>query len=223
MNTQKLYQYAVCPFCKKVEAILRYKNIPYEAIEVHPLNKKEISFSKDYKKVPIFINAEGQQVNDSTPIMRHIDNDNTVFDHSEKEQQWVKWADEVLVRALPPVIYNNFRNSRKAFQYITHVGKFSTSQKMLIKYSGALVMMMIAKKSAKKQNINNPAAHFKNCLCQWAEALEGRYLNGQNPNGADIAVFGILRSVDQLPAFQYIKENQKVFDWYKQMEKMIYN
>ncbi|NGX57522.1 MAG: hypothetical protein K940chlam3_00414 [Chlamydiae bacterium] len=219
----KLYQYAVCPFCKKVEALLAYKKIPFEAIEVHPLNKKELKFSEEYKKVPIYIDTEGKQINDSTSIMRHIDADESVFDNSEKEDKWVKWADEVLVRALPPLIYDNFRNSRKAFNYITKVGKFSFFQKMLIKYSGSMVMMIIAKKSAKRQNIPDPVVHFKNCLDEWGKALEDEFLNGKNLNGADIVVFGILGSIDKLPAFKYVEGNKKVFDWYKRMKNSVYN
>jgi len=223
----KLFQYAVCPFCKKVEAILKYKKIPYDAVEVHPLNKKEIKFSEDYRKVPIYLDEDGNQINDSTPIMKHIDGKHasiTVFDDSPNEQKWVKWSDETLVRALPPLIYKTLPSSLKAFNYITKEGKFSFFQRALIKYSGALVMMMVAKKKAKKNNIPDPALHFENCLNEWSEALGSHpYIGGQNPNGADMAVFGILRSVHQLPAKKYMEDNQKVIDWYKKMETLVYN
>jgi len=226
-TTPKLYQYAVCPFCKKIEAILKYKKIPYEAVEVHPLNKKEIKFSESYKKVPIYLDQHGNQVNDSTPIMRHIDGEHpntNVFDETPLEEKWVKWADEVLVRALPPIVYNTLPNSLKAFHYITKEGKFSFFQRYLIKYSGALVMMMVAKKSSKKYNIPDPSGHFTNCLNEWAEALgDGPYLNRENPNGADLAIYGVLRSIHQLPAFHYVEKNPKVSQWYKRLENLVYN
>lgn len=50
----KIYQYQNCPFCCKVRAFLNYYNIPYEIIEVNPLTRSEIKFSK-YRKVPIVI------------------------------------------------------------------------------------------------------------------------------------------------------------------------
>ncbi len=223
----KLYQYAVCPFCKKVEAILKLKKIPYEAIEVHPLNKKEIKFSESYRKVPIFIDEEGRQVNDSTPIMKHIDarhKSQRIFDESEWEIKWLKWSDDVLVRALPPLIYNSYPNSLKAFHYITNEGQFSFFQRYLIKYSGAFVMNMVAKKKAKQYNINNPVHHFKICLDEWKQALEEREdAKDRSPNGADLAIFGILRSIEALPAFQYIKENEAVHNWYERLNLAAYN
>ena len=48
-----LYQYDVCPFCNKVKAYLDYRGIPYDVVEVNPLTKSEIKFSKEYTKVPI--------------------------------------------------------------------------------------------------------------------------------------------------------------------------
>ncbi|HCU24109.1 MAG TPA: hypothetical protein DF383_03750, partial [Deltaproteobacteria bacterium] len=126
----KLYQYNACPFCWKVKTLLAYKKIPYESVEVHPLNKKEIKFSPNYRKVPIFVDEMGRQVNDSTPIMKYIDDkypENPVFaakgTAQEKEEKWLQWADSILVRALPPLIYRNISDSLKAFDYITQQEK----------------------------------------------------------------------------------------------------
>ncbi len=223
----KLYQYNVCPFCWKVKALLGYKKIPYEAVEVHPLNKKEIKFSKDYKKVPIFIDAAGNQVNDSTPIMQYIDEkypETPVFAKGgaerEKEAKWLKWADATLVRALPPLIYRNLGDSLQAFDYITQQEKFNWLQQRTIKYSGALVMTMVAKKSAKEQGIADPEAHLKKCLKDWAEALDSDdFLGGARPNAADLAAFGILKSIETLPAFRWIQDNRKVWDWYRRVDR----
>lgn len=223
----KLYQYNVCPFCWKVRTVLAYKKVPYETIEVHPLNKKEIAFSKNYKKVPLYINAQGKQVNDSTPIMRAIDAEypeNPVFEtdaeKKKREDVWLDWCDKKLVRALPPLIYKDISSALAAFDYITQIEKFSWLQKRFIKYSGAVVMTLVAKKSAKEQKIENPAAHFEKCLKDWSEVFKNDlFFGGQKPNGADFAAFGILKSVESLPAaFQIIQKNKKVKDWYQAME-----
>lgn len=58
--TVTLYQYQNCPFCGKVRAFLDYYGVNYNKVEVSPLWKGEISFSK-YKKVPIVI-ADDKQV-----------------------------------------------------------------------------------------------------------------------------------------------------------------
>lgn len=61
--TVTLYQYQNCPFCGKVRAFLDYHGIKYNKVEVSPLWKGEIGFSK-YKKVPIVV-ADDKQVRHS--------------------------------------------------------------------------------------------------------------------------------------------------------------
>ena len=57
-----------------MKAVLDYLRIPYKVVEVNPLTKGEIKFSKDYRKVPIVV-FDGLQVNDSSPIIEHISED----------------------------------------------------------------------------------------------------------------------------------------------------
>ncbi|HCU24110.1 MAG TPA: hypothetical protein DF383_03755, partial [Deltaproteobacteria bacterium] len=98
--------------------------------------------------------------------------------------------------------------------------KFSWIQQRAIKYSGALVMTLVAKKSAKEQKIADPEAHLKKCLEDWSRALENRsYLGGDKPNGADLAVFGILKSIETLPAFRWIEANPQVKQWYQRVDE----
>lgn len=217
----KLYEYSVCPFCCKVKAMLAFKGAAYESIEVHPLNKKEIAFSENYRKVPIYIDSEGKQINDSTVIMKHIDQefpDTRYFTDSDGEKKWLSWS-ETLVQGLPVVIYNNLGNSLKGFNYITRVGKFSWWQRTVIKYSGAFVMTLVAKKIAKRLNIEDASAFLIQKGREWAAGLEGQpFIGGAQPNGADIAVFGIINSVSNLNAGDILKENKVFWDWYERMQ-----
>lgn len=217
----KLYEYSVCPFCCKVKAMLAFKKVEFESIEVHPLNKKEIAFSEDYRKVPIYIDSSGKQVNDSTVIMQHIDREfpgTRFFTESEEEKKWLAWS-ETLVQGLPTVIYNNFGNSLKGFSYITRVGRFSWWQRTVIKYSGAFVMTLVAKKIAKRLSIEDPAAFLTAKGKEWTDGLAGKsFISGSQPCGADIAVFGIIRSVWDLNAGEILKSNTLFEKWYQRME-----
>lgn len=56
-----LYQYRTCPFCCKARAYLDYTGIAYEVVEVNPLFKKEMKFSK-YRSVPFMVTSDGTQV-----------------------------------------------------------------------------------------------------------------------------------------------------------------
>lgn len=42
--TLSLYQYKICPFCCKTKSILSYLKVPFKAVEVNPLNKKEFKY-----------------------------------------------------------------------------------------------------------------------------------------------------------------------------------
>ncbi len=221
----KLYQYAACPFCNKVRSLLRYKGVEFETVEVHPLNKREIAFSADYRAVPIYIDSKGTQVNDSTPIMRWIDREfprRSVFrvDASgvERENRWLLWS-EGFVKGLPAAIYDSLPKALASFDYITKVGKFSWLEKRLIKYSGAFIMSMVAKKIKKREQIVDPEAFLGQKAQEWASGLEGRaFMGGESPNGADVAVHGIFQAVKDLSAGKTLRENAAFNAWLDRME-----
>jgi microsomal prostaglandin-E synthase 2 len=48
-----LFQYDICPFCVKTKACLDLWRAPYTVVEVDPVSKRELAFSKDYRKVPV--------------------------------------------------------------------------------------------------------------------------------------------------------------------------
>jgi|TARA_B110000503_G_scaffold133979_2_gene212314 microsomal prostaglandin-E synthase 2 len=67
-----LYQYDVCPFCNKVKAMLDFHGVPYDVVEVNPLTKSEMKFSKEYSKVPVLV-VDETQINNSSEIMRWLE------------------------------------------------------------------------------------------------------------------------------------------------------
>jgi len=219
----KLYQYEACPFCNKVSSLLAYKKAEYETIEVNPLGKKEIEFSADYKKVPIYIDSQGNQFNDSNQIMKRIDEEfptpKVSGDDPKKEQKWLEWS-EGLVQGLPTVIYDSFGNSIKAFSYIKNTGNFNWFQRVKIQYLGAFVMTLVSKKIKKKQGIENPMEFLKQKVSEWVEGLEGKdYSGGAKPNMADLGVYGIVRSVAELNAGPIFRENGSFSGWMDRMKE----
>jgi microsomal prostaglandin-E synthase 2 len=224
MNQSKLYQYDVCPFCLKVRVGLALKKLNYDKIEVHPLNKKEISFS-DYRKVPIFVDDNGEQVNDSQKILEHIDRQQQgahLFaplgsEERKKQDHWIEWS-ENYVKSIPPLLYDTLSNSLKAFDYITKVSKFSWLQRKLVKYSGALVMKMVGKKYREKYNIPNPTQKVTEYVDEWANSLEGKlFQGGTEPDVSDVAVYGITLSTKSHPHSDIFKNNKKFSAWMDRM------
>lgn len=222
MKTPTLYQYAACPFCSKVSTLLRYKNVGFETVEVHPLKKKEIAFSADYRAVPIYIDGAGTQVNDSTPIMRHIDKEfpaRPVFDGSPEEAKWLAWSEEY-VQGMPTVVYKDLASSLKSFSYITKVGKFGWLDRRIVQFSGALVMTLVAKKIRKRQGIHDPKSFLRKRVFDWVQGLGNRpFMGGEHPNAADIAVFGISRVVAGLEAGVIFNESVAFSQWLDRMSR----
>src|SRR3990167_876616 len=115
----KLYQYDVCPYCCKVKAVLDYKKIPYEKIEVNPMTHGELEGvpgAVEYDKVPVLVDGD-QVVFESNDIIRYLDQKfsnrsvvtqgNLPEDEKKRAQQegWIRFADDELVQILPANIY----------------------------------------------------------------------------------------------------------------------
>ena len=67
-----IYQYKICPYCNRPKTYLDYLKVPYKTVEVNPITKSEISFSKDHKKVPI-MSLDGKIVVDSKLIIETLE------------------------------------------------------------------------------------------------------------------------------------------------------
>ncbi|KAF0984602.1 hypothetical protein FDP41_000501 [Naegleria fowleri] len=225
-----LYQYQVCPFCCKVRAFLDYNEIPYKIVEVNPLFKSEIKFSKDYKKVPIVV-VEGllnNQLNDSSRIITHL---NDVIDTSGKMNttdvvKWRKWVDDTFVHTLAPNIYRSNEEAVEAFEYISEQNGFGWWQKQAVLYGGSFTMYAVAKRLKKKYGIDNEREAIYACGRKWAnEALDpskGPFHGGNEPDLADLAVYGILSSIEGLRTFNDLsKEVPQIGVWYHTMKNVV--
>jgi microsomal prostaglandin-E synthase 2 len=216
----KLYQFEACPFCCKVKAYLDYKKLPYQVVEVNPLNKKEISFS-DYKKVPILI-INGEQINDSSNIIDKLEEiTGKISDSTENEKKWRSWLDNDFVHILAPNIYSTMQESLQSFDYITKVSKFSPLQKHFIKLSGATAMYFVAKKLKEKHNIKEPRKLLYEKINYWLENLNGKFMGGEKPNIADLTLFGYLRSIENLRTFYDLRINTDIDKWYLPMKEFV--
>ena len=68
-----LYQYDAVPVLQQGEGDkLDFHGVPYDVVEVNPLTKSEMAFSKEYKKVPVLV-VDGTQINNSGEIMRWLE------------------------------------------------------------------------------------------------------------------------------------------------------
>jgi microsomal prostaglandin-E synthase 2 len=224
-----IYQYESCPFCNKLRAYLDFAKLPYTVVEVDPLFKREIAWSKDYQKVPIAI-IDGRRVTDSGAIISKLDTARSlsgfksVSDGSDIEKEFLKWTDEVWVRLLTINIYRTQSESIAAFDYMTK-RNFPSWSAVPAKYFGALVHAhLVQGRLKKKLGVDDERKALYEAAQKWVDAIEARggdYLGGKEPNLADLAIFGTFRAIEQLDAAKDLVANTRIGPWAEKMKEKV--
>ena len=229
----RIYQYAICPFCNKVKSLLDLYDVPYETVDVNPLTKKEIkSWSGGYRKVPISVFCE-EQVNDSpviaTRIMDELEASGKIPKKDAKRFRspsaikWAEWSDKELAVLLFPNITRNFGEAYEAFGYVHEVPHFSVVDKWSNQFVGAFAMWMAQGKIKKKYGIEDERAAVYVALARWVDEGVGTrpFAGGQQPDFADVCVFGCLVAIDRTAAFREIMAETNVKPWYDRMHAAV--
>lgn len=90
--------------------------------------------------------------------------------------------------------------------------------------SGAVIMYGISGKLAKKYGITGDwrEAMYADAE-EWVAAIgpDRRFMGGDAPNLADLAVFGVIRSITGTPAFMDLMHKTRISGWYEQMIKVV--
>ena len=216
-----MYCFETCPFCFKVKALLGSRGIQYSKVEVDPTFKTQLKWS-DWGKVPVFIDVDGTQVNDSNYILHYIDSkDSNSFPRKgedSEQDRWMDFSNKVLGKSIVAVIYISYRTSLQALDYVTRVDNFSFGSRLINKWLGALIMRMVGKSRAKMFDIP-PRENLEYQLDVMSKGIGGDFFGGEGPNGADYANFGILRSMQGLNGFDIVEKHNVVSGWYSRMRE----
>lgn len=170
------------------------------------MTKKEISFSKDYKKVPICI-INGQQVNNSIDIIRHVQKEigdttpesktieNLIFFVAELDKKYIQWVDERLARLYLVNLYPTFSKAYKAFGYIMSQSSWGLFNRWFVRLMGAIVMKLVNPKMQKRFGIEDPVKELEEELNAFCNDLgDKKFLNGDEISIGDVVVFGVTRA-----------------------------
>lgn len=146
-----------------------------------------------------------------------------------QERKWRQWADEVFVHMLSPNVYRSMEESLQAFKWFSEVGEwdknFNAVEELFVVYIGALAMWMIGKRLKKRHRLKDDVRlSLYEETNRWLKEVKkngNQFHGGKNPDLADLAVFGVLNSIEGCNAFGDLLSNTKVGNWYSAMKEQI--
>ncbi|KAL7391925.1 hypothetical protein ABVT39_016903 [Epinephelus coioides] len=177
-------------------------------------------------------NDRGKQVTEYTnKYWLMLSEDETAKLYPEKgiqkeEMKWRQWADNWLVHLISPNVYRTTGEALASFDYIVREGKFGSFEGFFAKYVGAVAMFIISKRLKSRHNLQDDVRQdLYKAVNEWVAAIgkKRKFMGGDHPNLADLAVFGVLRVMEGLQAFDDMMANTKVKYWYRRMERASLN
>jgi len=213
-----------CPFCWKVRGLLEHLGIDHERIQVNPMKSKKLPSAPEWKKVPIWIDAENKIHVDSTPIMKHIDsvhNEGKLWssDNEERRDKWMEWVDLHMSKATIPILYGSLGSALKTTTSVSKLENFGFFSKRLYAWAGFPIMWgIIAKKRVKKDG-RTPKKLWHDLLDEFTEEFEQKeFFGGDSPDLVDLAAFGYVRSISPYSQFSQLEEHEAGMKWYRAVE-----
>lgn len=143
-----------------------------------------------------------------------------------RESKWRAWCNEHFVHTLSPNIYRTPREAWQSFEYIGSVS-FSSLYGFPAQVVGAAIMYLVGKRVARRHGYdpNNLRGVLYDHIGVWTrEALEGgdrAFCGGEQPNVADIVVFGAIRAIEGLDSFNDVMDNTDIHGWYTRMQDAV--
>ena len=135
-----------------------------------------------------------------------------------EQDRWMDFSNSVLGKSIVAVIYSSYRSSVQALDYVTRVDNFSFGSRLINKWLGGLIMRMVGKSRAKMFDLP-PRENLQHQLDIMSEGIQGDFFGYEEPNGADFANFGILRSTQGLNGFDIVASHHVVSGWYPRLQQ----
>jgi microsomal prostaglandin-E synthase 2 len=227
-NDGTLHLLYTCPFCWKVRGMIEYLKLD---IKYHGINglraKKELKFVEDWNKVPVFTDANGKHVVDSTPIMKHLDdvfNGGSLRSSSDqvRQDEWLEWCDSKLSKATIPILYGGFFSALSTTRRVSKEEKFGFVSRRMYAWLGFPIMWGIIARSRVKKDGRSPQKLWHDLLDEFtSEFGEQPFFGGSAPDLVDFAAFGYMRSISPFKQFSLLTSHELGMTWYTRMMDLV--
>lgn len=192
---------------------------PGELVNFYP----EISFfDNDGKKKSDVMNKYFLMFQDKPPK-------GVTSEDQEKERKWRTWADTHLVHLISPNCYRSRAEAFETFEWFSEAGEWSVHfpkwERDLMVYAGATAMWLIGGMLKKRYGLSDDVrSHIYDALDKWTNELKKKktkFMGGNQPNLADLSVFGVLSSMEGCQAFKDCLENTQIGDWFYGVKELV--
>lgn len=238
----------VHPFSRKEISFSEYKKVPLVTIEqdgvVHQINDSSVIISAmasymidDTRPLADIVKnfAEVTETKLDGKEVKVIPNKNYLFidEHLltpvkeralKKETKWREWTDSYFIHLISPNLYRSLGESYNACSYHISLGQLNGTWAGVVgKYFGPFGMWMIGKAVKKKYNVSSDVRQDLYAACQRITMGLGtkKFLGGDEPNLADISLYGIMSIMENQQVFADLEKNTKVMKWYKRTKRMV--
>ncbi|XP_055607682.1 prostaglandin E synthase 2 [Uranotaenia lowii] len=172
-----------------------------------------------------FVNDAGRKTNDIMNkyfLMLQDAKQQSQNEAQEEERKWRSWADDHLVHLISPNVYRTKDEAFETFEWFSEVGEwdvhFPRWERNLMVYAGAIAMWAISKRLKQRHQLSEDVrSHIYDACDKWIAAIEKKntpFHGGKKPNLADLAVYGVLNSMEGCQAFKDCLENTKIGSWF---------
>jgi microsomal prostaglandin-E synthase 2 len=224
----EMHMLYTCPFCWKVRGLVEHIGLETEFIQVNPLKqKKQLAFTDGWKKTPVWRDADGTVVVDSTPIMLHIDskyNEGKLTTTGDEQAEaraakWTEWLDAHLSKATIPILYGSLFSALRTTTRVSKLEKFGFFSKRLYAWMGFPIMWGFIARKRVKNDGRSPKQLWHDLLDEWCgEIGQVQFFGGGSPDLVDFIAFGYMRSISPYPQFSQLRDHKAGFDWYQRVE-----
>ena len=226
MSKPTLHLLQTCPFSWKVKGVIEHLGMDVQEIQVNAMKtKKDLAFTDGWNKVPVFTDADGTVVVDSTPIMSYIDDKYNQSKLSnakgtERYDTMLELVDNTWKSATIPILYGSLGSALSTTRRVSKLEKFGFVSRRLYAWAGFPIMWgIIARKRVKKDG-RTPKNLWHDLLTEYTESFGGKdFFGGEHPDLVDFAAFGYMRSVSPFKQFKLLEEHENGMVWYRKMEQ----
>lgn len=216
-----LYGYPTSPYARKVAAMLRHLEIPFEERHVHPLRRGEIVRLTGQRKVPVLLDGD-RAIFDSTRIARHLDEKFPGRGLYPKEQQpralallLEDWADEALAGVVLPALYFIPYNADRMFARMRAAYPPGRIDDVAFAAVRRVVAAAMIRRHGEPYGWKPRTPAVLNRLADVLDSIEDAigpsgWIVGDRATAADFAVYGFLHLMENMDGWETVRSRKKV-------------